>query len=436
MTTTQTTTKRTLVLITAIMAILTAASFSITAKPAHAATTFTVNNTTDPGNGICDTSGCSLREAITAANSTPNSGGPDLIHFAVPGTGVKTIKPATELPAITEAVTIDGYTQTGASPNTLSKGTNANLMIELDGSGAGFTDDGLSIPASNVVIRGLVINRFGHDGINTESASVTTNIRIEGNFIGTDPSGTLDLGNQTGMRIEDTSNTKVGGTSPEARNLVSGNDFKGVRVVLSSGVQVNGNLIGTKADGVKPLPNSGDGVEIFDADNTLVGGRVLGSGNTIAFNGGNGVRIIGAASSANNAVILNSVFSNGSLGIDLSSDGKTPNDPDDADVGPNDLQNFPLITSAKTTRKGTTIKGILDSTPSTTFDIDFYANPRGTDEGKTFAGGRTVTTDADGDASFFYKLPKKVRGGTMTATATNWSNNTSEFSAPRKVRRV
>jgi hypothetical protein len=82
---------------------------------AHASTTFTVTDTFDPGNGICDAS-CTLKEAIDAANSTPNSGGPDLIRFNIPGTGVKTIKPDSQLPAITEAVTIDGYTQPGSSP--------------------------------------------------------------------------------------------------------------------------------------------------------------------------------------------------------------------------------------------------------------------------------------------------------------------------------
>jgi hypothetical protein len=127
-------------------------------SPAHASTTFTVTNTFDPGNGICDAS-CTLSEAIDAANSTPNSGGPDLIRFAIPGTGVKTISPDSELPAITDAVTIDGYTQPGSSPNTLVQGTNAKLMVELAGTDAGSFDDGLSVPASNVTVRGLMINR-------------------------------------------------------------------------------------------------------------------------------------------------------------------------------------------------------------------------------------------------------------------------------------
>ena len=121
--------------------------------PAHAATTFTVTNTSD-ANNTCD-AGCSLREAITAANNTPNSGGPDLIRFNIPHSGVMSIQPGAGLPTITEAVIIDGYTQPGVSRNTLTRGTNAKILIELDGSRASSDfDDGFSIEASGTIIRG------------------------------------------------------------------------------------------------------------------------------------------------------------------------------------------------------------------------------------------------------------------------------------------
>ena len=401
-------------------------------SPAHASTTFTVTNTFDPGNGICDAS-CTLNEAIDAANSTPNSDGPDLIRFNIPGTGVKTISPDSELPAITEAVTIDGYTQPGSSPNTLAKGTNAKLMIELVGTDAGSFDDGLSVPASNVVIRGLVINRWATNGISTEHPSGTTGIRIEGNFIGTDPSGTIDLGNGRGIRIEDTSNTIVGGVAPEARNLVSGNGpTSGVSIGISSGVKVQGNLIGTQKDGISPLGNSGDGVEVSSASGNLVGGAVAGSANTIAFNGGNGVQI---GTGAGDSVLSNSIFSNGDQGIDLNADGPTLNDTTDADTGSNNLQNTPVIKSVRTSGRATVIKGELNSTPNKPFTIQLFSNPRGEAEGKTFIGETSVTTDSSGDASFTFK--KKVRGALITATATNFlTDDTSEFSAPKKVRRA
>src|SRR5437016_5283227 len=88
--------------------------------------TFTVLNTDDSGPG-------SLRQAITDANATPNAGGADQIHFNISGAGVHTISPASALPAITDPVVINGYTQPGASPNTLNIGDNAVVLIELNG---------------------------------------------------------------------------------------------------------------------------------------------------------------------------------------------------------------------------------------------------------------------------------------------------------------
>ncbi len=106
-----------------------------------AAETFTVNNTADPGNGTCDAFGCTLREAITAANDNP---GADTIVFNIPGTGVKTISPTSAFPSLAEAVTIDGYTQPGASENTLAIGNDAVLLIELNGTNAGAFTTGLT----------------------------------------------------------------------------------------------------------------------------------------------------------------------------------------------------------------------------------------------------------------------------------------------------
>jgi hypothetical protein len=147
-----------------------------------------------------------LRGAINVTNDTP---GTDTINFAipddpnVPGAEVKTIlldgtdDPAssTNLPDITEAVTIDGYTQPGASADTntrLAQGTNAHLLIVLDGANPGSSDIGLTINASDVVVKGLVIKHFP-TGIFISGDG--TGNRIEGNFIGTDPSGTQNPGN-------------------------------------------------------------------------------------------------------------------------------------------------------------------------------------------------------------------------------------------------
>jgi CSLREA domain-containing protein len=142
------------------LGVLTAALFvvGLAAPPAHASTTFTVNSAADladvnVGDGICDADAavgqlCTLRAAIQQANATT---GDDTIKFNIPGTGVKTISPNTNLPNIIDTLSIEGFSQPGAVPNTLEKGTNAKLMIELNGSGVTGTSDstGLRLSAPN-----------------------------------------------------------------------------------------------------------------------------------------------------------------------------------------------------------------------------------------------------------------------------------------------
>jgi len=434
-----------------ILGLLLAALVSLTlaVKPAHADATFTVNSTGDSADtnlsdGLCDTSSlagiqCTLRAAIQEANDTP---GADTIEFGIPGDFVRTIFPTSELPAITEAVTIDGYTQTGASPNTAATGTNAVLKVQLDGSNAeGNFVDGLDVDADNVVVRGLAINNFDNDGIDIANRTGT---RIEGNFIGTDASGTLDLGNGTsGVFVEGDSNA-VGGTSAGERNLISGNGRDGVLVFSDTqNTRVEGNLIGTSKDGVTALGNAGAGVNIINASGSFVGGTAPGAANTIAFNGGDGVNVVSSFAvldATGNRISGNSIFSNGGLGIDLvggteNAAGATHNDPGDSDIGANDLQNRPAITSAKTVGGKTTIEGKLNSTPSDRFLIQLFSNPSG-NEGKKFLGSKTVFfTDSNGEATFTFVPSQAVPvGQTVTATATNSvSGDTSEFSSARSV---
>jgi hypothetical protein len=101
-----------------------------------------------------------------------------------------------------------------------------------------------------------------------------------------------------------------------------------------------------------------------------------------------------------------------------STDVSTPNDPGDADTGPNGLQNKPVISSAKTSSTKTTITGTLASVPNTLYRVEFYSNPSGTDEGKKFLGLKLVSTDASGNATFTFSPASKVAAGqTVTATA-------------------
>ena len=419
-----------------LLVVLVAAGLTLAAGPAHAET-FTVDSTIDPGNGTCSvTAGCTLREAITAANDAP---GRDSIAFNIPGAGVKTITPIFELPKITEAVTIDGYTQPGSRPNSRASGAiDAVVLIELDGFTLESGQEGLIIDASNVVVRGLAINRFLAHGINVVGGAGT---RIEGNFLGTDASGTLDRGNSaSGVNIEFGSRqATVGGTEPEARNLISGNNGFGVEIDGVGGNKVQGNLIGTQKNGTTIIGGAQAGVFTESPKNTI-GGAEPEAGNVIAFNSGGGVEVADSSASfsvTGNRVLSNSIFANGALGIDLNTNGRTANDPRDLDAGPNNLQNFPVLTSA--VFDGTTIvKGTLESTPSTrkkkrAFTVQLFANPSADrDEGKTFLGQKRVTTNRRGKASFTF-VTDRVVTGMITATATGPGGNTSEFSDPLGV---
>lgn len=408
---------------------------------------FTVNSTGDQadadlGDPVCDAilgvpgRQCTLRAAIQEANATPRA---DTIQFNIPGTGVRTISPNSELPAITQPVTIDGYTQPGTSPNTLATGTNALLRIELDGTDAG-NANGLFLAGTAVgsgssgsVVKGLVVNRFERTGIQITSDGN----RIEGNFVGTDPSGTVDRGNAfSGVGTSAGSGNSVGGTLPEARNLISGNGFSGVGLGCCGGHRAQGNLIGTKKDGTTALGNTGAGIRLSDGSH-LVGGTVAGAANTIAFNGTDGVDVGGGDENAGNRILGNAIFSNLGLGIDLaggteSAAGATANDPQDPDTGPNTLQNKPVVASVAASGTSTTVKGNLNSAPNRTFTLQLFSNPSG-NEGRTFLAQRAVTTSANGNAPFTFSLSTSVpTGHFVTATATG-AGNTSEFSAPREV---
>jgi titin len=638
--------------------------------PAYAAT-FTVTSTNDSGVG-------SLRQAILDANA---SVGTDTIAFNIPGAGPHTIQPTSALPTITDPAIIDGYTQPGANPNTNPQGlgSNAVLKIELNGGGAGTSANGLHITAGNSTVRGLAINRFRQSGIllDTNGGNV-----VEGNFIGTDASGTVALGNGLftsgdGVRVNGSSTNTIGGTTASARNVLSDNSGMGIRITGSgatgnlvqgnligtdvtgtvdignflggvligaanntiggttagarniisgssnpgifvgeTGNVVQGNFIGTDVTGTVDVGNSSFGVSISGSDN-LIGGTAPGEGNVISGNGqsgvsvggsgnvvqgnfigtdvtgtvgiknlihgvdvsgsdnliggvtpgagnvvsgnnwfgvqieginatgnrlegnfigtditgtasvgnfqggveilnapsntiggtaagarnvisgntnigvriagdatanllqgnligtdvtgtaslGNGTRAIEVAASGNtiggttvgagntiafnffdgvsltsgtgNAILSNSIFSNGGLGIDLFASGfpsgVTPNDAGDSDSGANNLQNFPELTSALVFGGSPTIKGDLNSAAATDFALEFFSNtdcdPSGNGEGETFLGSSTETTDGTGNVSFSVSLGTTVPVGQfITSTATDPDNNTSEFS--------
>ena len=146
-----------------------------------------------------------------------------------------------------------------------------------------------------------------------------------------------------------------------------------------------------------------------------------------------GVGVTGAASTKN-AIEGNSIFGNtglntiAGLGIDLFGDGLTPNDAGDADTGPNDLQNFPVLTSANFNAGTAAVSGTLNSAVSTQYRIEFFSNtscdPTGYGEGQTFLSAMSVTTNGSGNATINTNLAGVQLGQYITATATDPTGNT------------
>jgi len=254
-----------------------------------------------------------LREAIEVVNrqrpieslSPLESGqvdGPlsdgDTIAFAIPGPGPHTIRPVTPLPAIVRSVTIDGYSQPGSASNSLVQGDNAHLLVELDGSLAGAFAPGLTLQAGSSTVQGLVINRFEGEGIFVTGDGL---VRLRGNFIGADPTGTVDLGNRVGVLVWGATGFLLGGSAPADRNVISANTQANVTAFAAPGktltdVVVQGNFIGTDASGTRrlkgPTNEAESGVGVGDARNVLIGDLNPSERNIISGNNGDGVSVI------------------------------------------------------------------------------------------------------------------------------------------------
>ena len=268
--------------------------------------TLTVNDTGDasdasPGDSRCETATnngvCTLSAAIEEANANAAI---DTIEFDIPGPGVHRIAPTDRLPAITAPVTIDGYSQPGASRNTLAVGNDAVLLIEINGqaapggNNAGSDRYGLFVTAtgSNTTITGLVVNGFSDgtwgEAIKTQYAE---GVVIEGNFIGTDPTGAFAVPNTQGVRFDDISSRtaphRVGGPDPAQRNVISGNLGYGIwngRWDIGKSNVIQGNYIGTNAAGTAPIGNLQAGIFVEVTTTPLIGGTGAGEGNLISGN--------------------------------------------------------------------------------------------------------------------------------------------------------
>jgi uncharacterized repeat protein (TIGR01451 family) len=229
-----------------------------------ASATFAVTTTADGGPG-------SLRQAILDANASP---GTDLVTFAIAGTAPFVVAPLTPLPPVADTLTIDATTQPGAEPGV--------PVIVLSGASAPVGADGLTLEAPACTVRGLGIVAFPGSGLVVRAPDCV----IEGNVVG------AGQGNgESGIVLDGASNTTVGGTTPAARNVVSGNGAYGIFVLGGSGNRIQGNFVGTNAAGSAALANAFDGVLVAASSNNVVGGTAPGAGNVISGNGAVGVYV-------------------------------------------------------------------------------------------------------------------------------------------------
>ena len=367
--------------------------------------TFLVTDLGDSGPGT-------LRQAIEDANEQE---GVDQIHFAIPGPGPFSVALLSPLPPVTDTVEIDGTTQPGFNPS------NPVPIVEVNGAGAGSGADGLTFDLGSFesILRGLVINRFSGSGVRIFRSQVV----VEGNFIGTDLTGSLALGNAGfGVEIDTGFDNRIGGTTAAARNVISGNAGGGVRIFssFSSGAsrnQVLGNFIGLDAAGTGPLGNGGAGIYLgFTADDNEIGGTSPGEGNAIAFNGGHGVTVDAAI---RNPILGNRIFGNAQA-IVLTNGG-------------NEDQPAPTLAGAEAFPAFTRIEGqLIGFLPLSTFRIEFFSSLPGDPpipgQASLFLGAQAVATDAAGNASFSFDFTATPPiGQVITATATSPLGGTIEF---------
>ncbi len=295
----------------ALVLLVALSAFAAHATPVLAAT-FTVNRIGDTAdlnlaNAACDVSSnsgnqCTLRAAIQEANDTP---GADTINFNVTSAS-KVITPGSQLPAITGALTINGYTQPGTSTNTQAVGNNAVLRMVLDGVNASATARGLRVQASGVTIRGLVIQRWGGAGI----ALGSNNNVVAGNFIGTTVGGGAARANGIGIDVTGAGH-RIGGSALAARNLISGNLTDGIRLTDSNDVLIAGNYIGTNAAGTAGLGNGHAGINFDGGVDNVIGKNADGAPNLISGNGRAGIQLVDTT----NSTILGNLIGTDATGL-------------------------------------------------------------------------------------------------------------------------
>lgn len=438
-----------------------------------AAATYIVTQTGDAA-GTCTTN-CTLRQAIQSANTNCAIDAAPLITFNIPGTGPFVISPATSLPQFAcnpQAMnaTIDGSTQPGYQPTIDPNGFNAaGIQIVVDGTalsggntlnvdnfpnGNSLTIVGLEVRNNaagtavngNVRLRGSHVhgNNFGVDpyGFNAANRAVvggaglanrnlirnngTTGIDISyggyvdivNNLVGLDPSGALASPNDEGIVLESAVDVTI------QANYVAGNNSTGIRVTATTSttpvVSISQNKIGITPPG-GTLQNS-SGIKV-DSSTVQI------TDNAIAGNRDNGVWVYETFGTSQALISRNAIHSNPLKNINLDFPGADTNDALDADVGPNGLQNRPVVTSVVQGGGNTSVSWSLDSEPGQTYAIQFFSNPSaGVRAGAVYlAQSANAVANGAGNVTGVEVIPGLHAN--IAATAINVTTNaTSEFS--------
>jgi len=342
-----------------------------------------------------------------------------------------------------QGITISG---TGTKSNTVAGnyiGLNKTGTAAIANTAAGIS---IFLAAQSNTIGGTtassrnIISGNLNQGITISDSGTNAN-KVLNNYIGTNAAGTAAIANSfSGLEVFGGAASNVIGAVNQG-NVISGNANYGVAIsgTGTSAQSLQGNVIGMNAAITAAIPNAFSGLILFGgAQNNLIGSSTTGAGNVIAFNTFAGIDVFDSTTTGND-LNANSIYSNGALGINLiggseNGFGVTSNDAGDGDTGPNQLQNYPVLTSANS---AAVIVGTLNSVASKSYRLDFYSSPSadasGFGEGQTWIGATTVTTDGSGNASFNLDFPITLTSGSkVTATATNsgtGGTGSSEFSA-------
>jgi predicted outer membrane repeat protein len=408
--------------------------------------------------------------------------------------GVATIAPASPLPAISDPAILDAQTQPGWSGAPIvqlggsSAGTGARgLDLEAGGStvrgfiingftgsansagvwigagngstiqgnyigtnaagtGASANYQGILIATSSNIIGGSsssqrnVISGNTFSGIRVDNGAAAASNVIRGNYVGTNAAGTAPLANNIGINLWLSPNNIIGGTGIGEGNVASGNTNYGIYLVYpgASGNLVQGNTVGLNAARSGPVPNGSSGIDICCGApngpvNNTIGGTAAAAANVISGNGGGGVVVRGGTG---NAILGNSMYANGVLGIDLGADGVTLNDGAEPAGQPNLKMDFPVFTSAVLRGTTLTVAGYVGNAPGQSLfagsRVEIFKSDNdlsGYGEGQTYLG--FLTTDpANGNFSGSLSVSGLLAAGDkITGTATDGANNTSEFGA-------